>query len=180
MIKTLFIIVSLVVLASPANLIAHEKDKKNQDEGKVVELFARSTKYHATENKSDSDTIKGKTSSCAPISTVIKNGIGVVAVDPKIVPYGSIVIAPDGKKFLAVDTGGAVKSKKASRKLADKFDLPATSKEAKAPVLDFYGKTQVGKLWDTFRIVLYQEETPFKDLSLGEKISFIRKITRPS
>lgn len=180
MLKKLFIVVSLVVLASPAKLIAHEKDKKNQDEGKVVELFARSTKYHKDEVKSDSDTIAGKTSSLIPIPTVIKNGIGVVAVDPKIIPYGSVIIAPNGSKFLAVDTGGAVKSKKASKELADKIDLPETSKEAKAPVLDFYGRTQVGKLWDTFRIILYKGETPFKELSLREKKSFIKSIRSPS
>ena len=41
-----------------------------------------------------------------------------IAVDPKIIPYKSKVFIPKmGKTFLAQDTGSAVKSRKASRKL---------------------------------------------------------------
>ena len=40
-----------------------------------------------------------------------------IAVDPKIIPYGSKVIIPQmGKTFIAHDTGSAVKSRLASRK----------------------------------------------------------------
>jgi 3D (Asp-Asp-Asp) domain-containing protein len=41
-----------------------------------------------------------------------------IAVDPKIIPYKSKVFIPKmGKTFLAQDTGSAVKSRTASRKL---------------------------------------------------------------
>ena len=41
-----------------------------------------------------------------------------IAVDPKIIPYKSKVFIPKmGKTFLAQDTGSAVKSRSASRKL---------------------------------------------------------------
>lgn len=40
---------------------------------------------------------------------------GHCAVDPRRIPYGSQVILPDGEKLDAVDTGGAVKSRKAAR-----------------------------------------------------------------
>jgi 3D (Asp-Asp-Asp) domain-containing protein len=41
-----------------------------------------------------------------------------IAVDPKIIPYGSKIIIPQmGKTFLAHDTGSAVKSRLASKKL---------------------------------------------------------------
>jgi 3D (Asp-Asp-Asp) domain-containing protein len=40
-----------------------------------------------------------------------------IAVDPKIIPYGSKIIIPQmGKTFIAHDTGSAVKSRLASRK----------------------------------------------------------------
>ena len=41
-----------------------------------------------------------------------------IAVDPKIIPYNSKVFIPKmGKTFLAQDTGSAIKSRTASRKL---------------------------------------------------------------
>lgn len=40
-----------------------------------------------------------------------------IAVDPKIIPYGSKIIIPQmGQTFIAHDTGGAVKSRLASRR----------------------------------------------------------------
>jgi 3D (Asp-Asp-Asp) domain-containing protein len=41
-----------------------------------------------------------------------------IAVDPKIIPYGSQVSIPEmGKTFKAVDTGSAVKARTAAKKL---------------------------------------------------------------
>ena len=41
-----------------------------------------------------------------------------IAVDPKIIPYGSVVTIPELKKsYVAKDTGSAVKRKTASRKM---------------------------------------------------------------
>ena len=51
------------------------------------------------------------------------------AVDPNVIPYGSNVVIPElGLEMRAVDTGGAVKSKKASRKRG----------EPNTPVVDIY------------------------------------------
>lgn len=56
---------------------------------------------------------------CTQTSTGNKPVCGkTIAVDPRIIPYGSKVIIPKmGKEFVAHDTGPAVKSKLASRKL---------------------------------------------------------------
>jgi hypothetical protein len=56
---------------------------------------------------------------CTITSTGKKPVCGqTIAVDPKIIPYGSKVIIPKmQKQFVAHDTGSAVKSRLASRKL---------------------------------------------------------------
>jgi len=56
---------------------------------------------------------------CTNTSTGNKPVSGkTIAVDPKIIPYGSKDFIPImGKTFIAQDTGGAVKSRLASRKL---------------------------------------------------------------
>src|SRR5256885_9328469 len=41
---------------------------------------------------------------------------GHCAVDPKKIPYGSRVVLPDGSALSAVDTGSAVRNRKAARK----------------------------------------------------------------
>jgi hypothetical protein len=52
-------------------------------------------------------------------STGVKAVCGqTIAVDPKIIPYGSkVVISEMGKTFKAVDTGSAVKARTAAKKL---------------------------------------------------------------
>lgn len=40
--------------------------------------------------------------------SITYNGRGIVAVDPKVIPLGSIVVI-DGKEYLAADTGGLIK-----------------------------------------------------------------------
>jgi len=40
--------------------------------------------------------------------SIVYNGYGIVAVDPKVIPLGSIVVI-NGKQYLAADTGGAIK-----------------------------------------------------------------------
>ena len=69
----------------------------------AAEMLARVTYYWGcTQTSTGNKPICGKT----------------IAVDPKIIPYGSKVIIPKmGKIFMAHDTGSAVKSKLASRKL---------------------------------------------------------------
>lgn len=55
---------------------------------------------------------------CVNTSTGNKPVAGkTIAVDPKIIPYGSKIEIPQmGKTFTAQDTGGAVKSRLASKK----------------------------------------------------------------
>ena len=46
-------------------------------------------------------------------STMIKPKWGVIAVDPRVIPYGSIVYIPYfNKYFIAEDCGGGIKGKK--------------------------------------------------------------------
>ncbi len=61
---------------------------------------------------------------------------GNCAVDPSIIPYGSVVEVAGVGKFLAVDTGSAVVSRKAARQNAH------TIEERKALVIDLFFKTR--------------------------------------
>ncbi len=59
-------------------------------------------------------------------ATGIKVHPGIVAVDPRVIPLGSVVYIEGMGKFLAADTGGAIKGNKidiymTSRKEALKF-----------------------------------------------------------
>ena len=61
---------------------------------------------------------------------------GHCAVDPKKIPYGSRVVLPDGTALSAVDTGSAVRNRKAARKLG------RTSPERNAVVIDKFFETK--------------------------------------
>ncbi len=61
---------------------------------------------------------------------------GHCAVDPSIIPYGSVVDVSGIGRFLAVDTGSAVVDRKAARKSAH------TTEEKKALVIDLYFKSR--------------------------------------
>ena len=61
---------------------------------------------------------------------------GHCAVDPSIIPYGSMVDVAGVGKFLAVDTGSAVVSRKAARQDAH------TIEERKALVIDLFFKSR--------------------------------------
>lgn len=74
-------------------------------------LKVRLTTYSKTEKRCDKWTRRGKS------STGIKLFEGAAAVDPKVIPYFSDIFIPEIKlKLEAIDTGGAVKSRLASRK----------------------------------------------------------------
>lgn len=49
----------------------------------------------------------------------IKLNPTIVAVDPKVIKYGSAIKMPDGKMKIAMDTGAWVKSRKASKRRGD-------------------------------------------------------------
>jgi 3D (Asp-Asp-Asp) domain-containing protein len=61
---------------------------------------------------------------------------GHCAVDPRKIPYGSKVILPDGTALSAVDTGSAVRNRKAARKSG------STSYERNAIVIDKFFETK--------------------------------------
>lgn len=61
---------------------------------------------------------------------------GHCAVDPKRIPYGSKIILPDGTRLSAVDTGTAVRNRKAAR-LSGK-----TPTERNAIVIDRFFETK--------------------------------------
>ncbi len=145
---------------------------------KYQHVFARSTYYYAGEAKSDADTQAKKTSSLVRIDTIQNLGLGVVAVDPDIIPYGSQIIAPDGEVYIAADRGGDVVSRKAARELAMIKGLDENSAESRALVLDFYSKNQVGGYWDMFIVIPYTNETDFRELRYAEKIAYLEQVAK--
>src|SRR5205085_6447471 len=62
--------------------------------------------------------------------------VGHCAVDPKRIPYGSRVVLPDGTVLSAVDTGTAVRNRKAARRLG------RTPNERSAIVIDKFFETK--------------------------------------
>src|SRR4029077_18303651 len=58
------------------------------------------------------------------------------AVDPKKIPYGSRVVLPDGSALSAVDTGTAVRNRKAARRSG------RTNYERNAIVIDKFFETK--------------------------------------
>jgi 3D (Asp-Asp-Asp) domain-containing protein len=65
---------------------------------------------------------------------------GVCAVDPRRIPYGSKVMLPDRTGLTAIDTGSAVKSRKAAR-LSGR-----TPQERAAVVVDQFFETRIEAL----------------------------------
>lgn len=74
-----------------------------------LSLLARVTVYWAGGRGSDRDTRQHKS------ATGLRLRTGHCAVDPRKIPYGSQVIFPDRTGLVAVDTGSAVRSRKAAR-----------------------------------------------------------------
>jgi 3D (Asp-Asp-Asp) domain-containing protein len=69
-------------------------------------------------------------------STGLRLQQGHCAVDPKKIPYGSQVVLPDGTSLSAVDTGSAVRNRKAARRLG------RTNYERNAIVIDKFFETK--------------------------------------
>ena len=93
-------------------------------------FLARVTVYWASGGRgSDGYTRRHK---CA---TGVRLRVGHCAVDPRRIPYGSKVVFPDGV-FTAVDTGGAVITRKAARRAG------RTALERSALVIDRFFETK--------------------------------------
>ena len=122
--KGLIVSVLLAAMASPASAALFTRPKHQT-------LLARVTVYWASGGKgSDRYTRKHK---CA---TGLRLKVGHCAVDPAKIPYGSSVILPDGTSLAAVDTGTAVKNRKAARMLG------RTVTEKSAVVIDRFFETK--------------------------------------
>jgi 3D (Asp-Asp-Asp) domain-containing protein len=69
-------------------------------------------------------------------ATGMRLHVGHCAVDPKKIPYGSRVVLPDGTTLAAVDTGSAVRNRKAARHAGRNLD------ERNAIVIDKFFETK--------------------------------------
>ena len=69
-------------------------------------------------------------------STGMRLHVGHCAVDPNKIPYGSRVVLPDGTSLAAVDTGSAVRNRKAARRAG------RTTDERNAVVVDKFFETK--------------------------------------
>src|SRR5438477_11120030 len=116
--KTIFIAVAAALFLAPS-ILAREQS-----------ILARVTVYWASGGKgSDRWTRRHVCSTGARLQA------GHCAVDPRRVPYGSKVTLPDGT-LIAADTGSAVRSRKAARRLG------RTATERNAIVIDRFFETK--------------------------------------
>ncbi|MBC7766497.1 hypothetical protein H7Y21_00680 [Arenimonas sp.] len=131
-----------------------------------IPLRARVTIYHASETKSDSDTMSGKTASLVKIKTVQDMGLEVLAVNPAIMPYGTVGEFTDknGNKRIgvAVDTGKDVKSAKASG--------------GKTPVIDIYSQKAMTGEYHNFRIIKYTGPNFKTGLTNAQKLQYLQQV----
>src|SRR5438045_8113643 len=98
--KGIIVAVLTAIIASPSAWAYRQSDS----------ILARVTVYWASGGRgSDRYTRQHK------CSTGTRLRIGHCAVDPTRIPYGSNIIFPDGTSLAAVDTGSAVKNRKAAR-----------------------------------------------------------------
>jgi len=139
----------------------------------VCVMDVRATTYHKTEPNADRETRRGNSSMGLPLREVGPKSVGSIAVDPKVIPYGSLVIITtkrgDASCFLCVDTGSAVKSRKASIALAKKQKL---GKEmAGRPVIDIYST----KNYDEWMSVVVIKDNSLRGLEGSELKSRLKE-----
>jgi 3D (Asp-Asp-Asp) domain-containing protein len=120
--KRTALILLMVVSALPSAFGAYARDNS---------LLARVTVYWARGGHgSDRYTRQHKS------ATGLRLQQGHCAVDPRRIPYGSKVVLPDGTALSAVDTGTAVRNRKAARRSA------RTADERNAIVVDKFFETK--------------------------------------
>src|SRR3954466_6958381 len=105
-------------------------------------------------------------------STGARLRVGHCAVDPRRIPYGSKVTFPDGT-LVAVDTGGAVRSRKAARLLG------RTATERNALVIDrFFETKQQALAWARRNpYFMYVRISP-PDMRSGSSFAQPQKVTQ--
>jgi 3D (Asp-Asp-Asp) domain-containing protein len=109
-----------------SSFIATEKTSVSSESttGLMKGRLARLTAYWASEGDY-------YTRHCVSATGIRLHG-GHCAVDPRIIPYGSVVEIPGVGKYLAVDTGSAVISREAAREAAHNLE------ERSALVIDLF------------------------------------------
>jgi 3D (Asp-Asp-Asp) domain-containing protein len=127
----------------------------------VCVMNVRATTYHKTEPDADEETRRGESSTGVKLAEVKPKVVGSIAIDPKVIPYGSLVIittkSGELHRFLCVDTGKDVKSRKASKLLAKKQKL--TSDWSMRPVIDIYSNKHYD---DWISIVVIKDKNPLE------------------
>lgn len=176
-IGVIFLLITTSAYSKESTSDQQKNNPKTIDNKNKVEVLARGTSYNAC----DPESAAGKTSSLIPISTVKKLGLQVVAVDPDKIPYGSVIIGKnkEGERIVgvAVDTGSAVKSRKAAKNYALAKGYDKDSPEYKALVFDFHSKNgDITKAWDNFIVVLYTGPEFKFDLNNSEKIQYLQYV----
>ena len=121
--KRLGLIFVMGMIALPCGF-AHENPRNNS-------LLARVTVYWAHGGRG-ADRYSRQHKS----STGTRLRVGHCAVDPRKIPYGSRVVMPDGTTLAAVDTGSAVRNRKAARRSGRNLD------ERNAVVIDKFFETK--------------------------------------
>ncbi len=123
-------------------------------------MRVRSTYYYAGERYSDPDTDALRSSTGVRLRAASATTVGVAAVDPALIPYGSRITinTPNGPRYyIAADRGSAVVNRTASG--------------GREPVIDFYNKGQVGNTYDNV-VIDYYRGGDFTNLSKEKKESF--------
>ncbi len=181
--KIIGIVFLLATLMSANILFAGDRQKnlsslEQLNTQGAFRVYARGTSYHS----GDSDSAAGKTSSLTKIDDVKGRDLECIAVDNSLIPYGSVIIGRDkhGQEIIgvAVDTGSAVKSRKAAKQLAKKLGYPKDSPEAKAPVLDFHSRTDMTHYWDHFIVIPYIGPDFKFSLSKKEKLAYLDEVKK--
>ena len=96
-------------------------------------------------------------------STGVRLRDGHCAVDPKVIPYGSVVNVPGVGSLVAVDTGSAVKSRRAARAVGRTLD------QRKAIVIDIFCSSRskaraLMKRIKHFAVISWQQPQRFSEL----------------
>lgn len=123
--------------------------------GQAVSMPITSTYYNEREPDGDEDTRNFRSSTGFPLHH--GGQVGVAAVDPNVIPYGSLIIV-NGQYFIAVDTGGAVVSRTASKARGNNY-----------PVIDFFSYSQVGA--EVGNYIIYPFKGNFMSLSRADQSS---------
>ena len=122
--------ISTAAAAHPNTVVVTKTTTIRRETVKAQSLLARVTVYWAGGRGSDHYTRQHKS------STGLRLRQGHCAVDPRKIPYGSQIIFPDRTGLLAVDTGSAVRSRKAARRGG------RTAHEKNAIVVDRFFETK--------------------------------------